>query len=123
MKLEDVEKMAILKAFHFFNCNKTKTAAALDIAIRTLDAKLAVYLPKSELVEDGRIERREGPGNKGANETVRNAVARRIHLESNAQVTQEQPMPMREREEIQDLLSQDTSKSNTKRRNVQKGVA
>lgn len=123
MRLEDVEKMAILKAFHFFQCNKTKTAAALDIAIRTLDAKLAVYLPKSELIEDGRFERREGPGIKGANQAIRDAVARGIHMEPHTQVPKEQPMPMQERKEVQEVLSGDDAKSNSKRRNVQKGAA
>ena len=41
--LEDVEKQVILKAFQYFQGNKTKTAQALDIAIRTLDAKIAKY--------------------------------------------------------------------------------
>lgn len=42
-KLEDVEKEVILKAYRFFDNNKTKTASALGIAIRTLDNKLAKY--------------------------------------------------------------------------------
>lgn len=43
MKLEDVEKETILAAFQFYHQNKTQTAAALGIAIRTLDYKLAKY--------------------------------------------------------------------------------
>jgi len=52
MKLDDVEKEAILAAFQFYHKNKTQTAAALGIAIRTLDYKLARYngeaLPEKE---------------------------------------------------------------------------
>lgn len=123
MTLEDVNKMAILKAFQFFQGNKTKTAAALDIAIRTLDAKLAIYLPKSEVSDDGRFERREGPGTRGANGQVRDEVAGRLRMESNAQVSKEQSMPMREPKEVQEMLSIDDAKGNPKRRNIQKGVA
>ena len=43
MTLADVERVVILKAFRFFQGNKTRTAAALDIAIRTLDSKLEQY--------------------------------------------------------------------------------
>lgn len=41
--LEDIEKQTILKAYSYFDRNKTKTAEALGIAIRTLDAKIAKY--------------------------------------------------------------------------------
>jgi DNA-binding NtrC family response regulator len=41
--LADVEKKVILEAFQRLHRNKTRTAQALDIAVRTLDAKLASY--------------------------------------------------------------------------------
>lgn len=41
--LDDVERQVILKAFAFFNRNKTQTSRALNIAIRTLDVKLEKY--------------------------------------------------------------------------------
>lgn len=43
MKLEDVEKEAILTAYRFYKENKTQTAASLGIAVRTLDYKIAKY--------------------------------------------------------------------------------
>lgn len=43
MRLEDVEREAIMAAYTFYRGNKTQTAAALNIAIRTLDNKLAKY--------------------------------------------------------------------------------
>lgn len=41
--LEEVEKAVILRALAYFHGNKTQTAKALGIAIRTLDNKLAKY--------------------------------------------------------------------------------
>lgn len=49
--LEEIEKQVILKAYSYFQNNKTKTAQSLDIAVRTLDAKIAKY-DGSELIED-----------------------------------------------------------------------
>ena len=43
VSLDAVEKMVILKAFRHYRGNKTHTANALGIAIRTLDTKLASY--------------------------------------------------------------------------------
>lgn len=41
--LEEIEKQVILKAFRFYRGNKTTTAGALGIAVRTLDNKLEKY--------------------------------------------------------------------------------
>lgn len=41
--LDDIEKEVILKALSFYHGNKTRTAEALGIAIRTIDNKLAKY--------------------------------------------------------------------------------
>lgn len=43
MTLESVEQAAIEDAFRYFLGNKTQTAQALGIAIRTLDSKLEKY--------------------------------------------------------------------------------
>lgn len=43
MTLADVEKEVILKALQFYGGNKTRTAASLDIGVRTIDNKLAIY--------------------------------------------------------------------------------
>lgn len=43
VKLHQVEKQAIEQAFDYFKKNKTQTANALGISIRTLDAKLKDY--------------------------------------------------------------------------------
>jgi Bacterial regulatory protein, Fis family len=54
IKLEDIEKTVIKKAFKFFHGNKTATSNSLGIAIRTLDNKLEIYKK-----EDGEQETRE----------------------------------------------------------------
>jgi DNA-binding NtrC family response regulator len=50
--LEQVEKQVIEKAYKFFQGNKTKTADALGIAVRTLDNKLAVYEGREPMLEE-----------------------------------------------------------------------
>jgi hypothetical protein len=56
--LEQVEKAIILKAFRFFQGNKTRTANALGIAIRTLENKLSSYEGKPN--ESGNQSKAEG---------------------------------------------------------------
>lgn len=52
--IADVEKATIFAALKFYQGNKTQTAKALDIAIRTLDNKLAQYEEeKSKEVKHG----------------------------------------------------------------------
>lgn len=43
VKLEDIEKEVILRAFRHFRSNKVATCNALGIAVRTLDNKLEKY--------------------------------------------------------------------------------
>lgn len=46
--LEAIEREVILKAYRFYQQNKTHTATALGISIRTLDAKLAKFAKEEE---------------------------------------------------------------------------
>lgn len=57
--LEQIEKDVILKAFRFFRGNKTTTANALGIAIRTLDHKLEKYEAEGKIHERQTAELRE----------------------------------------------------------------
>ena len=43
MKLSDVERLVIIRAYSFYGRNKTKTAEGLGISIRTLDGRLEEY--------------------------------------------------------------------------------
>ncbi len=59
MTLESIEKQVVLKAFNHYRGNKTATANALGIAIRTLDTKLEKYevdvtAERERQAEDGR---------------------------------------------------------------------
>lgn len=56
--LEDVERQVILKAYTFYKGNKTATATALGIAIRTLDNKLEKY-ELDDKTEKKRLEQRQ----------------------------------------------------------------
>lgn len=48
LTLDEMEKQCILKAFQFYRQNKTQTAGALGISIRTLDNKLERYNEDAE---------------------------------------------------------------------------
>lgn len=48
MSLAQIEKVVILEAFRHYRGNKTQTAQALGIAIRTLDARLDEYKVQGE---------------------------------------------------------------------------
>lgn len=52
MTLEEVEKQAILQAFRFFRSNKTATASALGVSVRTIDTKLDKYLNDDKTGEE-----------------------------------------------------------------------
>lgn len=50
MKLDDLEKRAILSAYSYYRENKTATANSLGISIRTLDNKLEKF--EMDLIEE-----------------------------------------------------------------------
>lgn len=56
VKLDEIERMVILKAYSFFAKNKTATANALGIAIRTLDNKLERYEQEEKILQDQRLK-------------------------------------------------------------------
>lgn len=137
MSLDALEKMVILKAFNFYRKNKTATAASLGIAIRTLDSKLERY-EMEETVEKERqaelqrkrnehlIKARGNPPNnigviysptdnvyRSAKDAASYALSRAIagpRMESIANSSQEQEMPMPQREEIQTVLPKSPAK-------------
>lgn len=114
MTLESIEKQVILKAFRFYRGNKTTTCRALDIAIRTLDAKLEKYELEGKADEASRADekqRREDflarsrgqvpPTSVGAQQGVR--------LESVTNVGAKPPLPVPKREEVQSVLPKHAS--------------
>lgn len=68
MTLADVEKATILHAFRHFRGNKTQTASALGITVKTIYNKLEAYGMKAVAIGDPRLEENklvpinEGPG-------------------------------------------------------------
>lgn len=96
LTLADVERLAILGAFRFFRENKSKTALALDIAVRTLDNKLEIYNGKRTEIQTDNLH-----------------AEPRIPVEPVVEATKEQPMPVRKRKEIQKMSSECTPESAT----------
>lgn len=89
--LDDVEKDVICAALQFYQNNKTNTARALGIAIRTLDYKLERYNGSASLRPEA-----------GSN------------VESFDQAdTQERPVPLPERKEVQKLSPSGSTQSHS----------
>lgn len=93
MTLESIEKQVILKAFSFYQGNKTKTAQSLGIAIRTLDNKLLSYEGKSNGLQ-GSAEKGEGDLQTSTGHPV----------EPPTQISPEHALPMQQQQEVQEVL-------------------
>jgi hypothetical protein len=91
MKLDEIEKMVILKAFQFFHGNKTQTANSLGIAVRTLDAKLKKY----EDEKNGILSTESG-----------------LCVEPVDELPPEPTLPVRERQKVQEVSSLKNSARN-----------
>ena len=131
MSLELVEKEAILQAFRFYRANKTTTASALGISIRTLDAKLEKYATDDVLLRKVDDERREQAREFGLRQRgiTRNIEGRAIipgsfeadvqqassgvRVESVANTAAKSAMPVQERTEVQSVPSKQVAKSHS----------
>lgn len=60
MTLEQAERMIIERAFRYYQYNKTHTARALGIAIRTLDNKLDSYAAGMQKEENVAVDAKKG---------------------------------------------------------------
>lgn len=130
MTLEALEKQAILKTFRFYRGNKTTTANVLGIAIRTLDNKLEKYELDAKLEkereENGKSERAQwlersrgkntpnfintGNDEKERAQSVSSANAG-VRVESIANTSPQQAVPVSQRQEVQKVLPRDASQS------------
>lgn len=132
MNLEIIEKSAILQAFRFYRGNKTATAQALGIAIRTLDHKLEKYATDDVVMRKADEERRKDREEfdlrqRGIPRTHQGTaiIAKEqagfhearggLQLESIANTSEESGMPMPQRKEVQGLPSKQVVASNPKR--------
>lgn len=131
--LEAIEKQVILKAFRHFRGNKTHTAQALGIAIRTLDNKLGQYLneDKEQESRDGdERKKREAflarcrgqmPDNTGLPEARAVAqahvsgAASGVRMESGPVAPAQPTMPLPERSQVQGMLPAQASEGRSRR--------
>lgn len=126
--LDAIEKQVILTAFRFYRGNKTATASALGIAVRTLDNKLEKYeadgkAEKERLSNEqqhrsdwltkqrGIVGRQvvtipDGSPNAHATTTEgdRTRAAAGVRVESPAQSAAQPPVSLSERKEVQSVL-------------------
>ncbi len=110
--LEHVEKQVILKAYKHYRENKTVTASALGIAVRTLDNKLEKYAEdqakeERELSEIRRREQEYRLRARGITSSeplpIGNEAQTGLRVEPTAELPSELPMPVSEREEVQTM--------------------
>lgn len=105
--LADIEKIAITEAMSHHGRNKTKTANALGISVRTLDARLEIYekekkdveVTAKEVVATRAKRLREARWGKGNGPKTGDGV------EPAAQVSTELAMPVPVGRKIQEVLS------------------
>lgn len=134
VSLEAIEKQVILKALSHFKNNKTVTAGALGIAIRTLDNKLDKYEYEAQMEQKRQQEdeqrRREfldrARGNPPNNIGIPFSPTQQSRafpstpagprMESFANSASQPEMPLPQREEIQTVLSKHSSPNGEKRR-------
>lgn len=90
--LAQVEKAVIYEALKFYHNNKVHTARALGISERTLYNKLELY--------EGRVANANGEG-----------VELGVCVEPVEKLSAQQPVPLRERHEVQEMPSRQTSGS------------
>ena len=119
-KLEELERDVIINAYAHYKENKTATAIALGICIRTLDNKLKIYQAEQE--ERDRLElirkqeREEFLARcRGKTSTPIFEAESGSHMESLAGPTPELEVPLSESEEIQGVLHEQVTTFGAKR--------
>jgi hypothetical protein len=128
MTLESIEKSAILQAFRFYRGNKTVTANALGMAIRTLDNKLDQYQAEGKEQErlnneqrkqrEEFLQRQRGiypstPTPAGG--TMLSSADAGVSVESTSEAAQKQTMSVPQRKEVQGVLSQPAAQGHTRK--------
>lgn len=111
--LEYIEQLAIEEAYRFYRGNKTQTANALRISIRTLNVKLEKYEAEQQQrkrADDQHrneqrlfLERARGQSPFQVPSSIP-STATRPFLESTAQVANESKVSVSERKEVQEVL-------------------
>ncbi len=116
--LESIEKDVILQALKFYRGNKTATASALQMGIRTLDTKLEKYEQDgviSERAEERYRKFREDRLKEQRGQPSSLSAEAGLRMEPAGELAKEPKVPVSERPEIQEVLSKHASQGSTKR--------
>jgi DNA-binding protein Fis len=118
MSLSHIEKMVILKAFRHYRGNKSATATALGISVRTLDTRLEEYqtekAKQQEASDEYRrkqqefLDRQRNGTLAGKDREEGAASCDEARAESLAQISQKLKMSVSERKEVQAVLPSET---------------
>jgi hypothetical protein len=128
--LEQLERAAIEEAMIFYKKNRPATSAALGISLRGLDIKLLKYQEMDKKHEEANAAKRKRDEEflarqRGQHTSTQYDTSKktseyktkcRVGLESSSESSKEPEMPMSEREEVQAVLSHDTTSLRTNRR-------
>lgn len=130
VSLDDIERQVIQKAYQFYQRNKTATAVALGISVRTIDNKLERYALEAKEAEERNADAR-------AARTAHLARARGIHpaqfdtstgqapsyeaqvrngMEPPSHFATQPDMPVQERQEVQGVLPKNAAYGGTGKR-------
>lgn len=128
LSLEEVEKHCILQALRFFNNNKSQTAIALGITVKTIDNKLERYENDRARLEAGErardiknteyLRRARGVGFQIPNEGQAGlpSAGTGVHVEPTLQNSPQQPVSVPKREEVQSVLPKHSTQSGSGKR-------
>ena len=123
LTLEMIEKEAILKAYNYFQKNKTQTALALGITTQTLHNKLNKYEEDQKADEQRVIEqrRREEELQRRAKGSINSFEPgpwspTGVHVESPAKDPAQPSLPLSKREKVQAVSQEQASAGNSNRR-------
>lgn len=119
LTLEEIERQSILHALTFYRGNKTQTATALGIAIRTLDNKLERYGADDEAgrlkLEAERARRAEILDRmRGPIQTIYGADAR-VRVEPAPEAPAKHAVPVPEPKKVQGVLPPEAPAGDRKR--------
>lgn len=110
MSLDALERQVIERALVHYQGNKTRTAQALGIAKRTLDAKL------ERIEEEKNAELQRQTKRIEREREFREKAERGLRMEPATEVAAQQPVPVQERPEIQKVLPQQNAPRAPQRR-------
>ena len=97
MTLDEMEQVIIMKSLQIHAGNKTKTAEALGISIRTIDNKLEKY-EEQKREHTRRAEEKE----KRYEQHILRSQGR-TEVEPTIETPAQHPVPVRQREEVQEV--------------------